>query len=357
MANVFNMGGGTDLVSATLKPGFPIIYSDGNGSHEETPSEEKTVAVLGSSIVYAPYGLSGEVTPLDRAGFWFVTGDFTAQTSVPVASITPSSGVVYGTGISDLDPSLINSIARAISNNSSITYETEVVYIDMVNFHRKISIGDTVSIALDDAVHEFRILGFNSNSLFDSTAYGSVTLTGAAGLTFEMVTVYSTPSRFTEKGRIQDTTRSEYTPAKAVIYTTTLPRIKAGMDSSWRTHIKSVERVYSTEKENETHALDLFLLRSWDFGVYDTHIDNGDGKLYTYKNVLYPYAYYMDKDSTKRKKQTPLGDTNISYFTETTAVYQKQKYNMYPVLVNSSGDFARAETLATEYYIAPLFCI
>lgn len=358
MANVFNMGGGTDLVNATLKPGFPIIYSDGLGSHEEIPTEEKTVTVLGSSIVYAPHGLSGEVTPLDRSGFWFVTGDFTAQTSVPVASTTPASGVTYDTGVSDLDPSIINSIARAISNNSLITHETENVYIDMANFHRKISIGDTISIALDDAVHEFRIVGFNSNKLSDSTIYGSVTATGTAGLTLEMVTVYSTPYYFTTYDYPQENNTGSatgyFSPDRAYMYTSVLPAFKEKFPSQWKSLIKSVTKTYADSK---SYPVELFFMRLYEL---DETNDNA-GDLYNNRAPIYPYAYYKNATNERRAKLTPQ-EYAARYYTDTVlrrtgSDSDGTTHSVYvSVLINNNGSPIYGK-ITTVNYIAPLFCI
>lgn len=354
MANVFNMGGGTDLVNATLKPGFPIIYSDGLGSHEETPTEEKTITVLGSSIVYAPYGLSGEVTPLDRSGFWFVTGDFTAQTSVPVASTTPSSGVTYDTGISDLDPSLISSIARAISNNSLITHETEVVYIDMANFHRKISVGDTLSIALDDATHEFRILGFNSNTLSDSAAYGSVTATGTAGMTFEMVTVYSTPYSYTSTA--SEDSSENFNPSRAVMYTSTLPALKEKFPFQWKSLMKSVKKNYVGNQFPNPISVELFFMRA-----YELNWTERLGQYIVTNNEqapLYPYAYYKNATNDIRIKTTPQNVPALYYTDTQVRNTTAQEFNRYlPLKVDTDGDWAMSNPQNYQIYIAPLFCI
>lgn len=261
MSNVINMGGGgMDLVTGTFKSGSHVIYSDGDASHDEIPTADKSAQVLGNSIVYAPFGLTGGATAMSQSGFWLVTDDFTALEASATASTTPKSGVTYTNGISDLTPDIISKFAAAISNNASITYDTETVYCDLTSYHRKITVGDTVPISMDDRVHDFRIVGFNTEQLTNSAAYGSVTYTGKAGIVFDMVDVYSTPyplSSSTGKswGEIDMTT-------------TTIPLLKQKLPESWRNAIKSVTHKVPSkvgESTNNTISIseDLFI-PAWD---------------------------------------------------------------------------------------------
>lgn len=258
MSNVINMGGGgINLVTGTLKSGSPVIYSDGEVSYDETPTVDKSVQVLGNSIVYAPFGLTGGVTAMSRAGFWLVTDDFTALEASVTASTTPKSGVTYTNGISDLTPDILSKFAAVISNNADITYDTETVYCDSISYHRKITVGDTVSIPMDDRVHDFRIVGFNTEQLTDSAAYGSVTYTGKAGIVFDMVDVYSTAYPLSS---------SSVSWEEIDMITTTIPLLKQKLPESWINFIKPVtHKVPSDLSFNSTISIseDLFI-PSWD---------------------------------------------------------------------------------------------
>lgn len=244
MSNVINMGGGgMDLVTGTLKSGSHVIYSDGDASHDEIPTADKSAQVLGNSIVYAPFGLTGGATAMSQAGFWLVTDDFTALEASATASTTPKSGVTYTNGISDLTPDILSKFAAAISNNADITYDTETVYCDLSSYHRKITVGDTVPISMDDRVHDFRIVGFNTEQLTDSAAYGSVTYTGKAGIVFDMVDVYSTAYPVhNETIGLEQTIAWE----NLAINKTVLPSLEQKLPSSWRTCIKPVTHTVMT---------------------------------------------------------------------------------------------------------------
>lgn len=360
MANVFNMGGGTDLVNATLKPGNKIVYSDGLEYHSEIPTEEKIVPVLGSSVVYAPYGLTGEVTALTDQGFWFVTGDFVSQSSVPTTSLEPVSGVTYTNGIADLDPFVINDIARSISNNNQVTYTTETVYVDLSTMHRKVSVGDEIPIQFGNAVYRFKIIGFNYDRLSDPSVYGSVTATGFAGITLEMVNVYS-ESLYIWKSYPNN---NLYTPDNPdlLLYSSTIPQLKNSMQSSWKKILKSVYKKYTKEKE---YAVDMFFHTA-------TTLNHVEGQymnnyfLIDYSGRTLPYAYYKDSsDVTLLEKVTPRGEK---------ASYILDNANMDKVGITYRVIFAVREspTLSMPYTyfgdinngntqekvnISPLFCI
>ena len=235
MSNVINMsGGGIDLVTGTLKSGSHVIYSDGDVSYDETPTVDKSVQVLGNSIVYAPFGLTGGATAMSQAGFWLVTDDFTALEASATASTTPKSGVTYTNGISDLTPDILSKFAAAISNNSNITYDTATVYCDLTSYHRKITVGDTVPISMDDRVHDFRVLAFNTEKLTSASAYGSTTYTGRAGIVFGMDDVYD--YIFPMKSG-----SSQYVDYENLyMNTTVLPLMKQKLPTAWSDKIKAV---------------------------------------------------------------------------------------------------------------------
>lgn len=96
----------------------------------------------------------------------------------PTASTAATSGVNYTSGLSGVAASDVTLFAEAISNNSSITNATSTVYIDFGSVHRKVSVGDQVTLALNGTSYTFDVIGFNHDTLTTSTAYGAATKTG-----------------------------------------------------------------------------------------------------------------------------------------------------------------------------------
>ena len=78
----------------------------------------------------------------------------------------------------------IAEIAKAISNDTSITDDTETATVTVNGTQKTLNVGDTAT--LDGK--KVRILGFNHDELAEpATAYGSATKTGKAGISFEYV--------------------------------------------------------------------------------------------------------------------------------------------------------------------------
>ena len=96
----------------------------------------------------------------------------------PTASLTAQSGVSYTNGLNGLEADVISLFSAAISNNSNITNETSVIYLDNGDMHRKVSVGDQVTLSLDGTNHAFDVIGFNHDTLTDTAAYGEKTATG-----------------------------------------------------------------------------------------------------------------------------------------------------------------------------------
>lgn len=109
----------------------------------------------------------------------------------PVAKLEPTAGVTYTSGISGIEPAKLSEYAMAISNNASITNETSVVYVDDGSSHYKISVGDKIGFSISSpvsgwsGVNNFKVIGFNHDELSIKTAYGKMTVTGKAGMTFQ----------------------------------------------------------------------------------------------------------------------------------------------------------------------------
>ena len=77
----------------------------------------------------------------------------------------------------------IAEIAKAISNDTSITDDTETATVTVNGVQKTLNVGDKAT--LDGK--KVRILGFNHDELVDPSAYGTITATGKAGISFEYV--------------------------------------------------------------------------------------------------------------------------------------------------------------------------
>ena len=78
----------------------------------------------------------------------------------------------------------IAEIAKAISNDTSITDDTETATVSVNGVQKTLNVGDKAT--LDGK--KVRILGFNHDELAEpATAYGTATKTGKAGISFEYV--------------------------------------------------------------------------------------------------------------------------------------------------------------------------
>ena len=99
----------------------------------------------------------------------------------------------------------IADIAKAISNDTSITDDKETATVSVNGVQKTLNVGDTAK--LDEK--KVRILGFNHDELAEpTTAYGTSTATGKAGISFEYVdflTIAQMNSSNTNSGGWADT--------------------------------------------------------------------------------------------------------------------------------------------------------
>ena len=124
--------------------------------------------------------------------FYMRDGKLLQYTPPSKASLTPQTGITYTSGLSGIDPDTLTILSKAISNNASITNNTNTVYVDYDDIHRKIDVGSQVTIALNDTDYIFDVIGFNHDTLTYANAYGSETTTGKAGITFQMHDLFAT---------------------------------------------------------------------------------------------------------------------------------------------------------------------
>jgi hypothetical protein len=256
---------------------------DGTISATSSSTSVATVSVSGNTItVTGKAAGTATITVSVAAGTNHAAPSsqtFTVTVSLLTAKTTATSGVTYTSGISGITQAKLSSYAKAISNNSAITNATTAVYIDDGDSHYKISVGDTVSITVSSASYSFRIVGFNHDTLADSTAYGSTTATGNAGISFQMVnclaTTYSMNSSNTNSGGW----------GSCALRTTLQSTIKNTIASAWTGIMKAVSKKTSAGSQSttiNTTSDDLFLLSEVEVFGSTTYSVSGEGERYAY---------------------------------------------------------------------------
>lgn len=198
----------------------------------------------------------------------------------PTASLTAQSGISYTNGLNGLEADVISLFSAAISNNSDITNETSVIYLDNGDIHRKVSIGDQVTLSLNGTNYAFDVIGFNHDTLTTSTAYGATTKTGKAGITFQMhdlfATFYGMNSSHTNIGGWKS----------SAMRTSTMATMKGYLPAAWQTAIKPVNKVSGTgggsSSGTETVSDSCFLLAEIEVFGSTTYSVSGEGTQYAY---------------------------------------------------------------------------
>ena len=198
----------------------------------------------------------------------------------PTASLTAQSGISYTNGLNGLEADVISLFSAAISNNSDITNETAVIYLDNGDIHRKVSIGDQVTLSLNGTNYAFDVIGFNHDTLTTSTAYGANTKTGKAGITFQLhdlfATFYPMNSSNTNSGGWKN----------SAMRTSTMATMKSYLPSAWQTAIKPVNKVSGTgggsTSGTETVSDSCFLLAEIEMFGSTTYSVSGEGTQYAY---------------------------------------------------------------------------
>ena len=209
----------------------------------------------------------------------------------PTASLTAQSGISYTNGLNGLEADVISLFSAAISNNSDITNETSVIYLDNGDIHRKVSVGDQVTLSLNGTDYAFDIIGFNHDTLTDTAAYGEETATGKAGITFQMhdmfATTYHMNSSETNSGGWKSSS----------MRTSTMATMKGYMPASWQAAIKPVNKVSGTgggsSSGTETASDSCFLL---------AEIEIFGSTKYSVSREGTQYAYYKAGNSKVKNK-------------------------------------------------------
>lgn len=209
----------------------------------------------------------------------------------PTASLTAQSGVSYTNGLHGLEADVISLFSAAISNNSDITNETSVIYLDNGDIHRKVSIGDQVTLSLNGTDYAFDIIGFNHDALTTATAYGTSTATGKAGITLQMHDCFATDFYMN-----YSVTNSGGWKSSAM-RTSTMATMKGYLPTEWQTVIKPVNKASGlgggSSSGIETVSDNCFLLAEVEIFGNRKYSVSGEG---------IQYAYYKAGNSKAKKK-------------------------------------------------------
>lgn len=199
---------------------------------------------------------------------------------VPTASLTAQSGVSYTNGLNGLEADVISLFSAAISNNSAITNTTSTVYIDFGSVHRKVSVGDQVTLSLNGTNYAFDVIGFNHDTLTDTAAYGEETATGKAGITFQMHDLFATTYVMNKSKTNSGGWKS------SAMRTSTMATMKGYMPDDWEAIIKPVNKASgkggSSSSGTETVSDSCFLLAEIEIFGRATNSVSGEGSQYAY---------------------------------------------------------------------------
>ena len=255
-----------------------------------------------------------------------------------MATTTPKSGVTYTEGLSGLTTDEISSCAKIISNSLDITNTTSSVYIDSGDLHRKISIADQVTIPLNGTDYAFDVIGFNHDTLTNTNAYGTKSVTGKAGITFQMHDCFATTYVMNNSNTNSGGWKS------SAMRTSTMAIMKRYMPTAWQTAIKTVNKVSGTgggsSSGTEAVSDSCFLLAEIEiFGSTIPHSVSGEGT---------QYAYYK---AGRSKVKNRSGST--SSWWERSPDSNSNSFFCYA----SSGGKATRNYASTVYSVAFGFCI
>ena len=202
------------------------------------------------------------------------------KAKVPTASLTAQSGVSYTNGLNGLEADVISLFSAAISNNSDITNETSVIYLDNGDIHRKVSIGDQVTLSLNGVNYTFDVIGFNHDTLTNAAAYGEETATGKAGITFQMHDIFATTYP------MNSTSTNSGGWKSSAMRNSTMAIMKGYIPDDWESIIKPVNKVSSTGGNStsgtETVSDNCFLLSEIEIFGSTYQSVSGEGTQYSY---------------------------------------------------------------------------
>lgn len=202
------------------------------------------------------------------------------QAKGPTASLTAQSGVSYTNGLEGLSADDVSMFSAAISNNSDITNETSIIYLDYKNIHRKVSVSDQVTLSLNGTNYAFDVIGFNHDTLTTATAYGANTATGKAGITFQMHDLFAT------NYKMNSTNTNSGGWKSSDMRTSTMATMKGYLPVTWQTVIKPINKASGTSggstSGTEIVSDNCFLLAEIEIFGSTTNSVSGEGTQYAY---------------------------------------------------------------------------
>lgn len=234
------------------------------------------------------------------------------------ASTTARSGVTYVSGIADLTATVVSKLAALISDCSAITSSTETVYVDYGSVHRKITVGNQVTMTMNSVAQLVNIIGFNHDDLTTATAYGAATATGKAGITMQTNGTPLPIRRMNTSAVSTGGWKSTY------MRNTILPNIKSNyLPSEWQNVIKAVNKKAGAGNGSTslvTVSDTLFLLAQIEVLNTTNNVAIGEGTQYKWY-ALGNTAIKYDENGTARNwwlRSNPTATANKAKFQNIT---------------------------------------
>ena len=305
----------------------------------------------GADTLTAPNTTGSYTFTVPRTGTWTVkstNGVDTAQQAVsitangqstsvtlsykPTASTSQKPGVNYTPGISGLTAEKMSLYGEAISRNSAITSATGTVYIDDGASHYKISTGDKINIAINGTAYEFRVLGFNHDTLTSANAYGSATATGKAGMTLQMVDC------LTDAAQMNSSNTNSGGWENCAMRKSNMATYLSQLTSAWQNAIKQVNKLSSAGSQSttiKTTADKLFLLSEVEIFGSTSYSVSGEGTQYAYckaNNAANDRVKKRNGSASNWWERSPYA-SNAAYFCSVSSNGNANNYSA----INSSG--------------------
>ncbi len=241
----------------------------------------------------------------------------------------------------------LSTIAKMISNNSSIGNDTLEVNVKLNEVDNTLGVGDTATVDSKTV----RILGFNHDTLTTSTAYGSTTATGKAGISFEYVTFLTTS--YMDKN-VNNTNSWGACELRSKLNSTTYTSL------SIKNKIKQVQKEFIQTYNNvnsKTYSSDYLWLLScgeiWNNG-YNGGVTRGnaiatEGSQYKYYKTTLGSTTYSSSTNVTKKPNT----SSPSYWWLRSPVFANSSYFCY---VHSQG-YSSINAASDSSGVAPGFSI
>ena len=173
--------GSTVTLTATVNP------SNANNKNVTWSSNNTSVATVSNGVVTAKTAGTATITATAQDGSG-KSATCTVTVKVP-SSVEPTTATTHTATAITYSWADLSTIAKMISNNSSIGSDTAEVKVTLNGTTKTIGVGDTATVDGQTV----RILGFNHDILTTKTAYdGETTATEKAGISFEYVTFLTT---------------------------------------------------------------------------------------------------------------------------------------------------------------------